>query len=437
MADNDDHDDQELQTYSFIATSLSKIWKGSHDQLAKLEQLVQVVNNLRLHTAQCLKLWFLRFNLHMKVEQDCQQHYEAVFTMLNNGGPDFSGGGLYNAMEPVLHPVIREYTVLTGFRGKRAIGMSLPANDAGRAGRAELYSTIKKRYATKLEKFIKLRLGARKFEARVRRLKPTPATWRDLHPRYRPAAERMYAWIAEVRARRRALLLAASLRKYPRPEVLAKFSPLGREVLNEAFSILPQARMAVYRDRRLKMQPFIEKNKNYKKFVAPYFMLSDLFEHHGFKSPSPFPMPPNTRISTDGVSARVLLKHPVEHNKWAEKEAAVTTTESRQAKKQSLYISDRDEHEENLELLEQARNDPNTVVLVIDPNKRTIAHCMELDPPLLWKGQPNVNQFRRTIKYTHMTRRKRGAHLRTGRQFLRGQRNYNIEALYPLARLRM
>ncbi|KAI8589810.1 hypothetical protein BDZ88DRAFT_451761 [Geranomyces variabilis] len=54
---------------------------------------------------------------------------------------------------------------------------------------------------------------------------------------------------------------------------------------------------------------------------------------------------------------------------------------------------------------------------------------MELDPPLLWKGQPNVNQFRRTIKYTHMTQRKRGAHLRTGRQFLRGQGNYNIEAL--------
>ncbi|KAI8589811.1 hypothetical protein BDZ88DRAFT_123149 [Geranomyces variabilis] len=106
----------------------------------------------------------------------------------------------------------------------------------------------------------------------------------------------MYAWIAEVRARRRALLLAASLGKYPRPEVLAKFSPLEREVLDEALSILPPARMAVYRDRRLKMQPFIEKNKNYKKFVASYFKHSELFERHGFKSPSPFPMPSSTRL---------------------------------------------------------------------------------------------------------------------------------------------
>ncbi|KAJ3150594.1 hypothetical protein HDU89_003002 [Geranomyces variabilis] len=114
MADNDDHDDQELQKYSFIATSVSKIWNGRHDQLAKLEQLVQVVNKLRLHTAQCLKLRFLHFDLHnfpsLEVELDCQRHYEAVFTMLNNGGPDLSGGGLCNAMEPVLHPVIREYT---------------------------------------------------------------------------------------------------------------------------------------------------------------------------------------------------------------------------------------------------------------------------------------------------------------------------------------
>ncbi|KAJ3173187.1 hypothetical protein HDU88_004648 [Geranomyces variabilis] len=432
-----------LQLYATNKCSLSSILlKGEGDEAeqerikplrARLMNFIKKLNYLEAHASECLKLWLMPFVTSVReFPVVTAEHYKVIYSMLNNGAPDFRSGQ-YLDLADTLRPAVREYYVLAGLHNQPMDYIDNGAVYFANSMIQSLQNGARMHFEKQLRNFVLARLHVKAVRAKARKLMPDKEEY-PLTPERDACVAFLGHFMHIFNRRARRLVRLITYDSWPYPEELGALRVNEYDVYSEAFDILPHSRILHGRDSLTNCL-----DRDFKDYVGPYLRLQCLCEAYDIKSPAAVPLkkidrlkhvtidtemlkhvvgyqagrglhkqerrdaiwnelfdlnkkPFCTRVAkdlrfsgmmkTDGTSACVLLKHSSIMEKQYQTGSGIQDAAERQKAARLRYIH----RPENVAKLRQHYKDQmekkNTVILVFDPNKRNLLQGMELVPTL-------------------------------------------------------